>query len=94
MTPYDIHYGLAAAKWQHRAAVLRAAYDAHPERFPHGVPVPPPLPTAAWINSPRPRWPSPRQRGPDHDGDSEISEADCLIRLDNFRASKLPSDDR
>ena len=52
MTPDDIHYGLAAAKWQRRAEVLRAAYAAHPERFPHGVPVPPPLPTAAWINKP------------------------------------------
>jgi putative transposase len=52
MTPHDIHYGLAAAKWQQRAEVLRAAYIAHPERFPHGVPVPPPLPTAAWINKP------------------------------------------
>jgi len=52
MTPHDIHYGLAAAKWQQRAAVLRAAYAAHPERFPRGVPVPPPLPTAAWINKP------------------------------------------
>jgi hypothetical protein len=47
-----MHYGLAEAKWQHRAAILRAAYDAHPERFPRGVPVPPPLPTAAWINKP------------------------------------------
>ena len=52
MTPHDIHYGLAAAKWQQRAEVLRAAYHAHPERFPRGVPVPPPLPTAAWINKP------------------------------------------
>ena len=52
MTPHDIHHGLAAAKWQQRAAVLRAAYHAHPERFPRGVPVPPPLPTAAWINKP------------------------------------------
>jgi putative transposase len=50
MTPHDIHYGLAAGKWQRRAEVLRAAYQAHPERFPRGVPVPPPLPTAAWIN--------------------------------------------
>ena len=33
---------------------LRAAYAAHPERFPRGVPVPPPLPTAAWINKPLP----------------------------------------
>ncbi len=52
MTPHDIHYGLAAAKWQQRAEVLRAACEAHPERFPRGVPVPPPLPTAAWINKP------------------------------------------
>ncbi|MBI2158548.1 MAG: transposase [Candidatus Rokubacteria bacterium] len=50
MTPHDLHYGLAAAKWQQRAEVLRAAYAAHPERFPRGVPVPPTLPTAAWIN--------------------------------------------
>ena len=52
MTPHDILYGLAAAKWQQRAEVLRAAYAAHPEHFPRGVPVPPPLPTAAWINKP------------------------------------------
>jgi putative transposase len=52
MTPHDIHYGLATAKWQRRADILRAAYAAHPERFPRGVPVPPPLPTAAWINKP------------------------------------------
>ena len=52
MTPHDIHYGLAQVKWQQRATVLRAAYQAHPERFSRGVPVPPPLPTAAWINKP------------------------------------------
>lgn len=52
MTPADIHYGLAQRKWEQRAQVLRAAYQAHPERFPRGVPVPPPLPTAAWINKP------------------------------------------
>ena len=52
MTPHDLHYGLAAAKWQQRAELLRAAYAAHPERFPRGVPLPPPLPTAAWINKP------------------------------------------
>lgn len=52
MTPYDIHYDLAAAKWQQRAEILRAAYAAHPERFPRGVPLSPLLPTAAWINKP------------------------------------------
>ena len=54
MTPHAIHYGLAEATWQQRAAVLRAAYATHPERFPRGVPLPPPLPTAAWINKPAP----------------------------------------
>ena len=34
MTPHDIHYGLAAAKWQQRAEVLRAAYHAHPRALP------------------------------------------------------------
>jgi putative transposase len=52
MAPHDIHYGLAAGKWQRRAEILRAAYQAHPERFPPGVPVPPPLPTVACINKP------------------------------------------
>jgi len=32
--------------------VLRAAYEAHPARFPSDVPLPPPLPTAARINKP------------------------------------------
>lgn len=44
---------LAEDKWQQRAAVLHAAYAAHPERFLRGVPTPPPLPTAAWINKPQ-----------------------------------------
>jgi putative transposase len=65
MTPHDVHYGLAEAKWQQRAAVLRAAYAAHPERFPRGVPTPPPLPTAAWINKspPVPALPLPEGAG-------------------------------
>jgi putative transposase len=52
MTPHDVHYGHAAEKWRRRAEVLLAAYRAHPERYPRGVPLPPPLPTAAWINKP------------------------------------------
>jgi putative transposase len=51
-TPHDIHFGLAAHKHQQRAAVLEAAYRANPERFPHGPPRPPALPTAVWINKP------------------------------------------
>jgi putative transposase len=52
MTPHDIHHGLAQEKWNRRAQALATKYAAHPERFPHGVPTPPPLPTAAWINKP------------------------------------------
>jgi hypothetical protein len=52
MTPHDIHYGLAQEKWSRRAEALAAKYAAHPERFPRGIPKPPRLPVAAWINKP------------------------------------------
>ena len=54
MTPEAVHYGRAAELYASRAAVLQAAYAAHPERFVHKVPSPPALPTAAWINPPKP----------------------------------------
>jgi putative transposase len=52
LTPQDVHYGLAEQRLAKRAAVLAAAYAAHPERFPHGVPTPDTLPHAVWINKP------------------------------------------
>jgi putative transposase len=51
-TPADVHFGRAAAKTAQRAAVLAAAYAAHPERFARGLPQPPVVPTAVWINKP------------------------------------------
>ena len=54
-TPHDVHYGLAVAKREQRAAVLAEAFARHPERFPNGCPVPRPLPTAVWINPPKAR---------------------------------------
>jgi putative transposase len=54
MTPEAVHYGRAAELYEARAVVLRQAYDAHPERFVNHIPVPPPLPTATWINPPPP----------------------------------------
>ena len=51
-TPHDVHYGLAEEKRAARAAIIQAAYRAHPERFTHGLPVLPPLPHAVWINKP------------------------------------------
>jgi putative transposase len=51
-TPHDVHFGLAAAKRERRAEVLKAAFARHPERFPRGRPHPKALPTAVWINPP------------------------------------------
>jgi putative transposase len=51
-TPADVHSGRAELVRVHRAGVLDAAYVAHPERFVRKPPVPPELPTAAWINEP------------------------------------------
>lgn len=52
MTPYEVHYGFAAARVEQRSKVLLAAYQAHPERFPRGLPKPPEAPTEVWINKP------------------------------------------
>jgi putative transposase len=51
-TPEAVHTGRAPDQHDARQQVLAAAYTAHPERFVRQHPVPPPLPTAAWINPP------------------------------------------
>jgi putative transposase len=58
LTPHDVHHGLADAKIAHRATVLAAAYEAHPERFVRGVSVPHAPPREVWINPPAARGPS------------------------------------
>ncbi len=52
MTPESVHYGRATALLEKRAEVLAAAYAATPERFVRGLPRPPQLPAAVWINQP------------------------------------------
>jgi len=52
MTPATVHYGRAETLYAERARVLAAAYATNPGRFVRGVPQPPKLPTAAWINKP------------------------------------------
>jgi putative transposase len=52
LTPHDVHHGLAEQRLSERALVLEAAFHAHPERFPHGLPKRPELPSAVWINKP------------------------------------------
>ncbi len=52
LTPADVHYQRAQALLQKRQMVLQAAYQKTPQRFVKGLPVPPPLPHAVWINPP------------------------------------------
>jgi putative transposase len=54
MTPQVVHNGLAEETFRARKKILLAAYEAHPERFVRKLPVPLPLPRAAWINPPKP----------------------------------------
>jgi putative transposase len=51
-TAADVHHGQAAAIREQRAAVLSAAFAAHPERFVRQPPRPPRLPARSWINPP------------------------------------------
>jgi putative transposase len=53
LTPADVHYGRAQAVIQQRQQVLQAAYRKNPERFVKGLPKPPQLPDAVWINPPK-----------------------------------------
>jgi putative transposase len=52
VTPAILHYGLAQQVVHARQKTLIAAYQTHPERFRRGLPTPPKLPTAVWINPP------------------------------------------
>jgi putative transposase len=52
MTPAVVHFGRATELHAARARVLQAAYARNPERFVRRLPMPPELPTAAWINKP------------------------------------------
>jgi putative transposase len=53
MTPAVIHYGQAATLTSQRQETLTTAYEAHPERFVKGLPKPPQVPSAVWINPPQ-----------------------------------------
>jgi len=53
LTPEMVHYGKAEAIIDQRRIVLASAFEAHQERFVAGLPAPPPLPEAVWINKPK-----------------------------------------
>lgn len=52
LTPSDVHHGRAQKIIQQRQETLVQAYQAHPERFPRGIPKAKQLPPAVWINPP------------------------------------------
>lgn len=53
-TPHDVHHGLAETKRERRALVLAEAFEKHPVRFPNGRTQPRTVPSAVWINPPKP----------------------------------------
>lgn len=57
MTPHAVHFGEHIALNVVRQNTLDAAYTANPARFKSRRPKPPRLPTAAWINPPKPTEP-------------------------------------
>jgi putative transposase len=52
LIPADVHFDRAQQVLEQRAETLKAAYQAHPERF-NRLPVPQALPQAVWINPPQ-----------------------------------------
>jgi putative transposase len=53
LTPADVQHGRTAAVLAKRQEVLQRAYEAHPERFVKGAPVPLEPPAVVWINPPK-----------------------------------------
>jgi hypothetical protein len=52
VTPASLHYGDAPSVVALRGQTLQLAYVTRPERFVNGIPQPPQLPSAVWINPP------------------------------------------
>ncbi len=58
LTPADVHHGRVEECVNARQAVMDTAFQAHPERFPHGPPVVRRPRDKVWINPPKPLDPS------------------------------------
>ena len=65
VTPSSLHYGQASQVVASRQATLEIAYATHPERFVHGRPKPPQLPSAVWINPPTSKDDAQKKRLPE-----------------------------
>lgn len=94
MTPASVHVGLAEHLSAHRQEVLQAAYQAHPERFVNGLPSPPRVPDAVWINPPAqhtPALPAVKEPLPGAQSVSRVSGSESLRPL--TQASTGPQSD-
>ena len=61
MTPHQVHSGQAQRVQNLRQNTLSKAFELHPERFVRGLPQPPELRPAVWINPPKPEQNSARR---------------------------------
>jgi len=52
LTPEQVHQGMAQQVVKEREAVLKKAYQMHPDRFKRGLPKPMLVPDSVWINKP------------------------------------------
>lgn len=74
MTPAAVHSGAAPEVYRKRDEVLQGAFLLHPNRFKLRRPHPPPLPTEAGINMPKPATPKAPEPAPS--GSAGASRAD------------------
>lgn len=72
LTPGVVHTGQAPVVQAQRQQVLQQAYALHPERFVRGQPQPLALPTAVWINPPKPATPPAEAAPAQPSGDTEV----------------------
>lgn len=75
LTPAMVHFGQAPEVLAKRQATLAAAYQRHPERFVQGLPQPPALPEAVWINPPKTLHPALPPPAPGDDLESGVISA-------------------
>lgn len=93
VTPATLHYGQASKVIAARSRTLRSAYTAHPERFVQGIPQPPQLPTAVWINPPLSKRPDQKKRLPEINCPQKPPEASLTHpRSDYPSASCVPAE--
>ncbi len=102
MTPTAVQHGKVEAINHVRKAALSQAFKQHPERFVRGVPQPPAVPEAAWINQPK-TGSNPCQKAVLSEnaqipgglgyGPLEDRQSSGILEADSFDPASLPPED-